>query len=98
MLALLEKAYIPREPELGKGYFLYGFVMKIEELVQEKSMGTAMVYQGSYYALKNLQGNKKFREITVPYLSDTSDGRNPGRMLFLLWLSHYSKVPVWLAA
>jgi len=61
----LEKVYILKDEDLGKGSILDVFVMKIKELLQEGSVGTAEVYQSAYYSFKSYWGLKRFRDITV---------------------------------
>ena len=61
----LEKVYILKDEDLGKGSILDVFVMKIKDLLQEGSVGTAQVYQAAYYSLKSYWGLKRFGEISV---------------------------------
>ena len=61
----LEKVYILKDEDLGKGFILDVFVMKIKDLLQEGSVGTAQVYQAAYYSLKSYWGLKRFGEINV---------------------------------
>lgn len=64
----LEKLYILKDEDMGKGTILDVFIMKIKELLQEESVGTAEVYQSSYYSLKSYWGLKRFPEITSSVL------------------------------
>jgi len=64
----LEKVYILKDEDMGKGTILDVFIMKIRELLQEGSLGTAEVYQNSYYSLKAYWGLKRFHEITTSVL------------------------------
>jgi len=54
----LEKVYILKDEDLGKGSILDVFVMKIRELLLEGSVGTAQVYQSAYYSFKSYWGLK----------------------------------------
>lgn len=69
--APFHKKYPILTEEVGKpGMISYAYLTYIKRLIRQNSIGTGILYQGSYNSLTKFGGDVPFTKITVAYLTD----------------------------